>query len=71
METAEQIIEFVSSHMRMSHVYQPLLIRALVRTKASFTLTRYPHVLRRSGDDRVRGALAEFALSPEEEDEQK
>ena len=31
METAEQIIELVSSRMRMSLVYHPLLIRALVR----------------------------------------
>jgi ATP adenylyltransferase len=38
METAEQIIEFVSNRMRMSHVYQPLLIRALVRAGGSATL---------------------------------
>jgi hypothetical protein len=38
METAEQIIEFVSGRMRMSHVYQPLLIRALVRAGGSATL---------------------------------
>lgn len=38
METAKQIIEFVSNRMRMSHVYQPLLIRALVRAGGSATL---------------------------------
>jgi len=38
MNTAEQIIEFVRTRMRMSHVYQPLLIRALVRAGGSATL---------------------------------
>jgi ATP adenylyltransferase len=38
MQTAEQIIEFVRERMRMSHVYQPLLIRALVRAGGSATL---------------------------------
>ena len=36
--SAEQIIEFVRERMRMSHVYQPLLIRALVRAGGSATL---------------------------------
>jgi hypothetical protein len=38
MQTADQIIEFVRDRMRMSHVYQPLLIRALVRAGGSATL---------------------------------
>jgi hypothetical protein len=38
VNTAEQIIEFVRVRMRMSHVYQPLLIRALVRAGGSATL---------------------------------
>ena len=38
METATQIIEFVTRRMRMSHIYQPLLIRALVRAGGSATL---------------------------------
>ena len=38
IETAEQIIDFVRERMRMSHVYQPLLIRALVRADGSATL---------------------------------
>jgi hypothetical protein len=38
MDTAEQIIEFITNRMRMSHVYQPLLIRALVRAGGSATL---------------------------------
>jgi hypothetical protein len=38
VNTAEQIIEFVRGRMRMSHVYQPLLIRALVRCGGSATL---------------------------------
>jgi 5-methylcytosine-specific restriction endonuclease McrA len=38
MNTAEEIIDFVRERMRMSHVYQPLLIRALVRAGGSATL---------------------------------
>jgi hypothetical protein len=38
MKSAEEIIEFVRVRMRMSHVYQPLLIRALVRAGGSATL---------------------------------
>ena len=38
METATQIIEFVTRRMRMSHIDQPLLIRALVRAGGSATL---------------------------------
>jgi len=38
VNSAEQIIEFVRRRMRMSHVYQPLLIRALVRSGGSATL---------------------------------
>jgi hypothetical protein len=38
VETARQIVEFVSERMRMSHIYQPLLIRALVRAGGSATL---------------------------------
>jgi ATP adenylyltransferase len=38
VNTAEQIIDFIRNRMRMSHVYQPLLIRALVRAGGSATL---------------------------------
>src|SRR5690349_17743468 len=38
MESPMQVIEFIRSRMRMSHVYQPLLIRALVRAGGSATL---------------------------------
>ena len=38
MKTAEEITDFVRNQMRMSHVYQPLLIRALVRAGGSATL---------------------------------
>ena len=38
VKTAEEIIEFVRIQMRLSHVYQPLLIRALVRAGGSATL---------------------------------
>ncbi len=36
--TFEDLIEFVSSQMRMSHIYQPLLIRSLVDAGGSATL---------------------------------
>ena len=45
--------------------------KVMGHTKASFTLTRYTHVLRRTGDDRVRGALADFLLTPEDEEDQE
>jgi 5-methylcytosine-specific restriction endonuclease McrA len=38
VKTAEDITDFVRNQMRMSHVYQPLLIRALVRAGGSATL---------------------------------
>lgn len=38
--TLEDLISFIDSKMRMSHVYQPLLIRALVDTGGSATLRR-------------------------------
>jgi hypothetical protein len=38
VKTAEEIIGFVENQMRMSHVYQPLVVRALVRAGGSATL---------------------------------
>jgi ATP adenylyltransferase len=38
MKTAGQIIDFIQNRMKMSHVYQPLVIRALVRAGGSATL---------------------------------
>lgn len=38
MLTFEQLVEFIESRMRMSHVYQPLLIRTLVDTGGTATL---------------------------------
>lgn len=37
MGTPGEIIEFIRARMRMSHVYQPLLIRALVRAGGAAT----------------------------------
>lgn len=39
--TYEQLVEFLSSKMKMSHIYQPLLIRSLVDAGGSAT----PHKL--------------------------
>ena len=38
MKTPSDLIEFVEREMTMSHVYQPVLIRALVRADGSATL---------------------------------
>jgi hypothetical protein len=38
MKTPSDLIEFVEREITMSHVYQPVLIRALVRTGRSATL---------------------------------
>ena len=36
--TYEQLVDFLSSKMKMSHIYQPLLIRSLVDAGGSATL---------------------------------
>jgi len=36
--TAEELLEFLETHMRMSHVYQPLLIRALLDAGGKATI---------------------------------
>ena len=38
MMTFEELVEFIERRMRMSHIYQPLLIRALVETGGKATL---------------------------------
>jgi diadenosine tetraphosphate (Ap4A) HIT family hydrolase len=48
--TYEQIVEFITSKMKMSHIYQPLLIRSLVDAGGSATLRQ----------------LAQFFLSQDE-----
>lgn len=48
--TYEQLVEFLSSKMKMSHIYQPLLIRSLVDAGGSATLRQ----------------LAQFFLSQDE-----
>lgn len=48
--TYEQLVEFISSKMKMSHIYQPLLIRSLVDAGGSATLRQ----------------LAQFFLSQDE-----
>lgn len=48
--TYEQLVDFLSSKMKMSHVYQPLLIRGLVDAGGSATLRQ----------------LAQFFLSQDE-----
>lgn len=45
MNSAKRIIEFIRDRMRMSHVYQPLLIRALVRAGGSATLRQLANAL--------------------------
>lgn len=48
--TYEQLVDFISSKMKMSHIYQPLLIRSLVDAGGSATLRQ----------------LAQFFLSQDE-----
>src|SRR5512138_3475429 len=36
--TFDQLLEFISSKMKMSHIYQPLLVRSLVDAGGSATL---------------------------------
>jgi hypothetical protein len=36
--TYDQIVEFITSKMKMSHIYQPLLIRSLIDLGGSATL---------------------------------
>lgn len=48
--TFEQLIDFISTKMKMSHIYQPLLIRSLVDAGGSATLRQ----------------LAQFFLSQDE-----
>jgi len=42
--TPEELIDFINSKMRMSHVYQPLLIRALVDAGGAATLRQLAQV---------------------------
>ena len=48
--TYDQIVDFITSKMKMSHIYQPLLIRSLVDAGGSATLRQ----------------LAQFFLSQDE-----
>ena len=38
MLTFEELVDFIERRMRMSHIYQPLLIRTLVETGGTATL---------------------------------
>jgi hypothetical protein len=39
--TYEQLVDFLVSKMKMSHIYQPLLIRSLVDAGGSATLRQF------------------------------
>ena len=66
MGTPGEIIESVRGRMRMSHIYQPLLIRALVGAGGAATMqqlsTPKPRVLRRVARRASRAGLPR--LSP-------
>jgi hypothetical protein len=53
-KTADQIIDFIEHQMRMSHVYQPLLIRALVRTGGSATVRQLAAALLMEDESQLR-----------------
>lgn len=53
-KTADQIIDFIEHEMRMSHLYQPLLIRALARTGGSATLRQLGAALLLEDESQLR-----------------
>jgi hypothetical protein len=54
VNTAQEIIDFARNRMRMSHVYQPLLIRALVRSGGSATLRQLATALLVEDESQLR-----------------
>ncbi len=48
--TFKSLLAFVTEHMRMSHIYQPLLIRALVDVGGTATLRQLAHAFATQGE---------------------
>ena len=52
--TFDQLLEFLTTRMRMSHIYQPLLIRALVDARGTATLRQLAHALLAQAESQLR-----------------
>ncbi len=52
--TFDQLLEFLTKRMRMSHIYQPLLIRALVEAGGTATLRQLAHAFLAQDESQLR-----------------
>jgi len=52
--TCDQLLDFITERMRMSHIYQPLLIRALVDAGGTAILRQLAHAFLAQDENQLR-----------------